>query len=110
MNGGSRMINKQNLWFLTLFSLILVLSVYYITMPNEIFENEKLIEEKQKEVIRDYAHQAYELVDYIENSKERIINEIVSEVTQRIEIEDVRPRTIEIYQNGALEKTLDKQI
>ena len=28
------MINKQNLWFLTLFSLILVLSVYYITMPN----------------------------------------------------------------------------
>ncbi len=30
------MINKQNLWFLTLFSLILVLSVYYITMPNDI--------------------------------------------------------------------------
>ena len=28
--------NKQNLWFLTLFSLILVLSVYYITMPNEL--------------------------------------------------------------------------
>ena len=31
-----RMINKQNLWFLTLFSLILVLSVYYITMPSEL--------------------------------------------------------------------------
>lgn len=30
------MINKKNLWFLTLFSLILVLSVYYITMPSEI--------------------------------------------------------------------------
>lgn len=30
------MINKQSLWFLTLFSLILVLSVYYITMPNEL--------------------------------------------------------------------------
>lgn len=30
------MINKQNLWFLTLFSLILVLSVYYITMPSEL--------------------------------------------------------------------------
>ena len=28
--------NKQNLWFLTLFSLILVLSVYYITMPNDL--------------------------------------------------------------------------
>ncbi len=30
------MINKKNIWFLTLFSLILVLSVYYITMPNEL--------------------------------------------------------------------------
>lgn len=30
------MINKQSLWFLTLFSLILVLSVYYITMPSEL--------------------------------------------------------------------------
>ena len=30
------MINKKNLWFLTLFSLVLVLSVYYITMPTEL--------------------------------------------------------------------------
>lgn len=34
------MINKKNLWFLTLFSLVLVLSIYYVTMPNEIFDNE----------------------------------------------------------------------
>ena len=30
------MVNKQGLWFLTLISLALVLSVYYITMPNEL--------------------------------------------------------------------------
>ena len=30
------MINKKNLWFLTLFSLVLVLSVYYVTMPSEL--------------------------------------------------------------------------
>ena len=30
------MVNKKNLWFLTLFSLVLVLSVYYITMPSEL--------------------------------------------------------------------------
>ena len=30
------MINKKNLWFLTLFSLILVLSIYYVTMPSEL--------------------------------------------------------------------------
>ena len=33
------MMNKKNLWFLTLFSLILVLSVYYITMPSELLLN-----------------------------------------------------------------------
>ena len=44
------MINKEHLWFLTLFSLILVLSIYYITMPsdlllsNQIFENENKTE------------------------------------------------------------------
>lgn len=30
--------NKQGIWFLTLFSLILVLSVYYISMPNELLK------------------------------------------------------------------------
>lgn len=28
------MINKQSLWFLTLFSIILVLTVYYVAMPS----------------------------------------------------------------------------
>lgn len=36
------MIKKQSIWALTLFSLILVLSVYYITLPNELeVENKK---------------------------------------------------------------------
>lgn len=35
-NGGKNMVNKKNIWFLTLFSLILVLSIYYITMPNDL--------------------------------------------------------------------------
>ena len=42
------MINKQSLWFLTLFSIIMVLSVYYIAMPNNtlatIKENENEVE------------------------------------------------------------------
>lgn len=43
------MINKQGLWFLTLFSLILVLSVYYITMPNELFKTNGNVELEQEE-------------------------------------------------------------
>ena len=41
------MVNKKNLWFLTLFSLILVLSIYYITMPDEL-----LLTAKTKDVIK----------------------------------------------------------
>lgn len=32
--------NKQNLWFLTLFSFVLILGVYYITLPSEIFKSD----------------------------------------------------------------------
>lgn len=41
------MINKQKLWFLTLFSLILVLSVYYITMPSELLTTTKNTNNKE---------------------------------------------------------------
>ena len=48
------MINKKNLWFLTLFSLVLVLSIYYITMPSELLLTSKpensITEEKKEEV------------------------------------------------------------
>ena len=43
------MINKQNLWFLTLFSLILVLSVYYITMPSDLLNT--AIEKEDKSIV-----------------------------------------------------------
>lgn len=42
------MINKQKLWFLTLFSLILILSVYYITMPNELLTTSKTTGDNKK--------------------------------------------------------------
>ena len=48
------MINKKSLWFLTLFSLILVLSIYYITMPSELLlttnVNNTSLEENNEEV------------------------------------------------------------
>ncbi len=52
------MINKQNLWFVTLFSLILVLGIYYVTMGDETLsvlagENtvSKPVEVKESDVI-----------------------------------------------------------
>lgn len=47
------MINKQSIWLLTLFSLILVLSVYYITMPSEFLTTaSNVVEEEKKEVVK----------------------------------------------------------
>ena len=36
--------NKQNLWFITLFSLILILGVYYVLIPNNLLVNEDVKE------------------------------------------------------------------
>lgn len=50
------MVNKQGLWFLTLFSLILVLGVYYVTMPSEIFSSNNSVlkeEDSNKELESD---------------------------------------------------------
>ena len=43
------MFNKQNLWFITLFSLILILGIYYVTLPNDVLEkvNQKVIKEEK---------------------------------------------------------------
>lgn len=70
---------------------------------------EKLIE-KQKDLIKDYAGQAYELASYVENVKNRVIDDIVLAATKRIVVEDARPRTIEIYNDSKLEKILDEEL
>ena len=45
------MIKKQNIWFITLFSLILVLSVYYLTMKDTKFEDLTILKETDKPTI-----------------------------------------------------------
>lgn len=49
------MIKKQNIWFLTLFSLILVLGVYYLTIPNDLLEkvNTKIQSDEAKAVVEE---------------------------------------------------------
>lgn len=43
------MINKQNLWFVTLFSLILILGIYYVSIDDDVtqvLKNEEKVKEK----------------------------------------------------------------
>jgi len=44
------MINKQSMWFLTLLSLVLVLGVYYVTMPNDLLSSKIEGEDTDKQV------------------------------------------------------------
>ena len=76
------MINKQNLWFLTLFSLILVLSVYYITMPNDLLiaSNSTDVKEESQED------------NNSTESEENTISEVDSLTTLRVSLDEERDK------------------
>lgn len=70
---------KQNIWALTLFSLILVLSVYYITLPNEY----DVIKEEAKTTIKEVdKNQVIETLKIESNEnktkKEKELHEILT--------------------------------
>lgn len=73
------MINKEKLWFLTLFSLILVLGVYYVTMPNDLLEKVK--------------------IDIGDKKEEAVIEEVKEEsplVAMRVSLEEERQEAIDV--------------
>ena len=77
------MINKKGLWFLTLFSLILVLGVYYVVMPDEIFENNNVSvdNKKTKNVDKDNVKEVNkENTSYIETLKVELDSERASAI------------------------------
>lgn len=79
------MIKKENLWFLTLFSLILVLSVYYITMPNELLLTNNGKTNKEKEVS----------VSKNEETNKVTVNESELLVAMRVSLDDERDSVME---------------
>ena len=71
------MINKRSLWFLTLFSLILVLSVYYITMPSELLMATSGDDEGTQTVSASTENdESAELVALRVESEEKMLDEI----------------------------------
>ena len=80
------MINKQNLWFLTLFSLILVLSVYYITMPNDLLTKAVKVEEKEskKEEIKETVEEVSSLTAMrvsLEEERQSLMDDLQEQLT-----------------------------
>ena len=80
------MISKQNLWFLTLFSLILVLSVYYVTMPNDLLK--EVESDVSKEVIVDE------------------VTEVSSLVALRVSLEEERQSEMDVLQEAMTKEDL----
>ena len=72
------MINKRSLWFLTLFSLILVLSVYYITMPSELLmaTSKERNEEPEKISVKEKNKENAELVALRVENEEKMLDKI----------------------------------
>ena len=69
------MINKQKLWFLTLFSLILVLSVYYVTMPSNLLS----VSDIKEDTIPTINMEDTNILDVLkEENNERVAKEIES--------------------------------
>lgn len=81
------MMNKQSLWFLTLFSLILVMGVYYVTMPNELLKQKDKITNVSKEIEVDIEENdmlvalRVERDEKLESSMKRLSSLLTSELT-----------------------------
>ena len=113
------MINKKNLWFLTLFSLVLVLSIYYITMPNELLitnngnilkeenNDSKVVNVKESDVISALkVEDNNKLVNEINELKEKLTNKDISVSEKNSVFEELRT----INKNSSLEETIESKI
>lgn len=89
------MVNKQGLWFLTLTSLALVLSVYYITMPNEL-----LISNNSSFVSNENVSKTGEVV------KETIIKDSDIVTSMRVDLEQERLILMNELQNKLSDNNL----
>ena len=108
------MINKKNLWFLTLFSLVLVLSIYYVTMPSNIISENNVSTLKDDNIMvkEVSAISSMKLDDDAEVLKE--INEIKSKLTSKDISSDEKNILFEdlkkLNKNSSKEETLENKI
>ena len=111
------MINKKGLWFLTLFSLILVLSIYYITMPNDMFKtsNSEVTEKeepKETQVIEELTSlevMKEEKEDELASIKKELEEKISSTSTTTEEKNAAYVELKELNDNKSIERSLEEK-
>ena len=112
------MINKKNLWFLTLFSLVLVLSINYVTMPNEIFSSNTDFDIKtpNDDVVVDVEESSVisalkveddaSVMEEINTLKEKLTNSEISVDEKNSVFEQLKL----INKNSSIEETIESNI
>ena len=118
------MINKKSIWFLTLFSLILVLSIYYITMPSELLlstkenynnqsEKEETIEEETQVTVNEsdlLTSLRVEANDEMVQEMDELKAVLTSKDATSEEKNDAFERMKELNSVRGKEETLEKKI
>ena len=116
------MIKRKNLWFLTLFSLVLVLSIYYVTMPADLLEATTTVTDvkEKKNVSNDVTVNAEEsdvisalkveddakTSDTLNELQKKITNSATSTEDKNSAYEEIKT----INSNSSLEDSLEKKI
>ena len=111
--------NKKNLWFLTLFSLVLVLSIYYVTMPSDLLKaasgsiNEVIVDD---DIVVDIDES--DIISALKVEDMADTNDMLSELSERLtdinvsteEKNTVYEQIQSIYTNSGLEETIEEKI
>lgn len=108
------MVNKKGVWFLTLFSLILVLSVYYITMPTELLISNPNSEETEPTITKEESSILVALRveddESVEKEKENL-KKIISDAESSIEDKNAAfEKMKQLNANRSKEEVLEEKI
>ena len=107
------MINKNNLWFLTLFSLILILGVYYVTLPSDVLDKIKIKDKVEEPVVKEenpLIDLRVSLEETRKTSKEKLEKELTKTEITTTEKNNIYEQLKYLNEIQSKEKKLEKKI
>ena len=107
------MINKNNLWFLTLFSLILILGVYYVTLPSDVLDKIKIKDKVEEPVVKEenpLTALRVSLEETRKTSKEKLEKELTKTEITTTEKNNIYEQLKYLNEVEGLEEKLEKKV
>ena len=107
------MINKNNLWFLTLFSLILILGVYYVTLTSDVLDKIKIKDKVEEPVVKEenpLVALRVSLEETRKTSKEKLEKELTKTEITTTEKNNIYEQLKYLNEIQSKEEKLEKKI